>query len=87
MREPLLLFLLVGLVLFALWRVVNPVAATGGPTNRIVLTDDDLRQMSLVWIAQGRPPPTPQQMQSLIEDQSSRGSTLSRSTGARPRQG
>ena len=28
---------------------------------------DDLRQMALVWVAQGRPPPTPQQMQSLIE--------------------
>ena len=67
LREPLLLFVLVGVVLFGVWRVVNPAADRSGPTNRIVLTEDDLRQMALVWIAQGRPPPTPQQMQSLIE--------------------
>jgi hypothetical protein len=67
LREPLLQFILIGVVLFGVWRVVNPAADMRGPANRIVLTEDDLRQMALVWVAQGRPPPTPQQMQSLIE--------------------
>jgi len=67
LREPLLQFILVGVVLFGVWRVVNPAADMRAPANRIVVTDDDLKQMALVWVAQGRPPPTPQQMQSLIE--------------------
>jgi hypothetical protein len=37
------------------------------PANRIVVTEDDLKQMALVWVAQGRPPPTPQEMQNLID--------------------
>ena len=67
LREPLLQFILIGIVLFGVWRVVNPAADMRGPSNRIVLTADDLRQMAMVWVAQGRPPPTPQQMQNLIE--------------------
>ena len=67
LREPLLQFILIGVVLFGVWRVVNPAADMRGPSNRIVVTNDDLKQMALVWVAQGRPPPTPQQMQNLIE--------------------
>ena len=67
LREPLLQFILIGVVLFGVWRLVNPAADMRGPSNRIVVSEDDLRQMALVWTAQGRPPPTPQQMQSLIE--------------------
>ena len=67
LREPLLQFILIGLVLFGVWRVVNPATDIRGPANRIVLTEDDLRQAALVWIAQGRPAPTPEQMQNLIE--------------------
>jgi peptidyl-prolyl cis-trans isomerase C len=33
-----------------------------------VLTDNDLRQLAVQWLAQGRPPPTPDEMRSLIED-------------------
>ena len=36
-------------------------------SNRIVLTSDDLVQMSVAWLAQGRPPPTSEQLQNLIE--------------------
>ena len=35
--------------------------------NRIELTVDDFVQMSVAWLAQGRPPPTSEQMQNLIE--------------------
>nr|WP_249812922.1 peptidylprolyl isomerase [Bradyrhizobium sp. 141] len=66
-REPLVHFLLISVVLFAGYRILHPKSEdTSGP-NRIVLTPDDLVQMSVAWLAQGRPPPTPEQMQNLIE--------------------
>src|SRR5262245_4461990 len=67
LREPLLQFLLVGLLLFGVYRLVQPDASAGNSGNRIVLTEDDLRQMSVQWVAQGRPPPTPAQWRSLID--------------------
>jgi peptidyl-prolyl cis-trans isomerase C len=68
LREPLLQFLVVGVLLFALWKVVSPQSADTGPANRIVLTDDDLKQLATTWMLAGRAPPTDQQMQSLIDD-------------------
>ena len=68
LREPLLQFLLVGVLLFALWKVVNPHSADPGPANRIVLTEDDLKQLATTWMLAGRAPPTAQQMQSLVDD-------------------
>jgi peptidyl-prolyl cis-trans isomerase C len=67
LREPLLHFLLVGLVLFIGYSVLHPKPEATFESNRIVLTPDDLVQMSVTWLAQGRPPPTPEQMQNLIE--------------------
>jgi hypothetical protein len=68
LREPLLQFLVVGVLLFALWRVVGPSANDGGPTTRIVLSEGDLRQLATTWMLAGRPAPNAQQMQSLIDD-------------------
>ena len=67
LRDPLLLFLLVGVGLFALYRWLNPEAFAPETENRIVITEDDLRQMSVQWLAQGRPALTPEEWQSLIE--------------------
>jgi peptidyl-prolyl cis-trans isomerase C len=39
----------------------------GARSNVIELTNDDLLQMSVTWLAQGRPAPTPEQMRSLVE--------------------
>lgn len=66
LREPLLQFLLVGLALFGLWQWLQPANARA-PANRIVITQDDLKQMKAVWVSQGRPPPTAQQLQGLID--------------------
>ncbi len=66
-REPLLHFLVAGAVLFAGYRLLHPPAPSGDTERRIVVTEDDLRQMSLMWLAQGRPPPSPEQMQSLVQ--------------------
>ena len=67
LREPLLHFLLIGAGLFIAYRMFNPIAASDLPSNRIVLTQADLAQMSMTWLAQGRPPPTAEQLKSLIE--------------------
>jgi peptidyl-prolyl cis-trans isomerase C len=66
-REPLIHFLLIGLALFVGYSVLHPKSEATSESNRIVLTPDDLLQMNVAWLAQGRPPPTPAQMQNLIE--------------------
>ena len=67
LREPLLHFLLVGFGLFALYGALNPQIGDPVRPNRIQLTEDDLRQIVLVWTAQWRRPPTSAEMHSLIE--------------------
>jgi peptidyl-prolyl cis-trans isomerase C len=66
LREPLLHFLLVGLVLFAVYRALNPAAVEQEKRSRIELTEDDLRQLEVGWIAQWRRPPTPEEMRRLV---------------------
>ncbi len=65
--EPLVQLLLVGTVLFLGYRALHPSPEAGAPSTRIELTEDDLRQMSVAWLAQGRPAPTPEQMRNLVE--------------------
>jgi hypothetical protein len=67
LREPLLHFLVAGAVLFAVHRLLHPPADGPAASHRIEVTEDDLRQLSLAWVAQGRPRPTPEQMRSLVE--------------------
>jgi len=67
LREPLLWFLLAGGVLFGVYRWMNPEAFNRPDRNRIVLTRDDLTQMSVQWRAQGLPPLSAAQWKSLID--------------------
>lgn len=67
LREPLLHCLVVGLALFLGYRALHPDPGPAAAANRIELTADDFLQMSMAWLAQGRPPPTREQMGSLIE--------------------
>jgi hypothetical protein len=67
LREPLLWFLLAGAALFAAYRAMNPDAFTRPDRNRIVITQDDLTQMSVQWRAQGLPPLSAAQWKSLID--------------------
>jgi peptidyl-prolyl cis-trans isomerase C len=66
-REPLLHFLLIGLALFIIYDRLHPNTDAQTESNRIVLTADDFEQLGVTWLAQGRAPPTPQQMQNLVE--------------------
>ena len=65
--EPLVQFLLIGTVLFLGYRALHPSPEAGALSTRIELTEDDLRQMTIAWQAQGRPLPTAEQMKSLVE--------------------
>jgi peptidyl-prolyl cis-trans isomerase C len=67
LREPLVHFLLIGMALFIGYRALNPAPEAGMRSNVIELTDGDLRQMTVTWLAQGRPAPTPEQMRSLVD--------------------
>ncbi len=65
LSEPLLYFLLAGAALFAGHRWLHP--ETGADVHRIVVTPDDVQQMSVAWLASGRPAPTPEQTRHLID--------------------
>jgi peptidyl-prolyl cis-trans isomerase C len=67
LSEPLVHFLLIGMALFVAYRALNPAAVADARTNVIELTQDDLFQMSVVRLAQGRPAPTPDEMRHLVE--------------------
>ena len=67
LREPLLHFLVAGLLLFAGYRVLHPELSERAEANRIDVTADDLRQLEDVWTAQWHRPPTPDEMRGLVE--------------------
>jgi len=67
LREPLLHFLLAGALIFWTYELLNPAAVRTARVNQIVLTKDDLRQLAVHWLAQGRPPPTADEMRGLVE--------------------
>ncbi len=66
-REPLLHFLIVGALMFGAYFWLNRGSSSGATPQQIVLTEDDMLQMRVSWRAQGRPEPTPQQLQRMIE--------------------
>jgi len=66
LHEPLLQFLLIGLLLFILDRAQNPVSDPQGKAGRIEVTEDDLRQLDVVWAAQWQRHPTPEEVRNLV---------------------
>ncbi|MET0743615.1 MAG: peptidylprolyl isomerase [Microvirga sp.] len=67
LRDPLLHFLLIGVALFCGYRWLNPPPERADRADQIVLTSDDLRQIAIAWMAQGRGKPTPEQVTALVE--------------------
>ena len=67
-REPLLHFLLIGAALFVIYHWLNPIAINSHTSQRIELTNDDIRQLEISWTAQWQRPPTPEEMRNLVED-------------------
>jgi peptidyl-prolyl cis-trans isomerase C len=67
LSEPLLHFLVIGAALFAAYAALNRSSSGQKEERRIVLTEDDLSQITIAILAQGRPAPTIEQMRNLIE--------------------
>ena len=66
-REPLVHFILIGAVLFAVYNALHSKESASSDSKKIVLTADDVDQISLMWQAQGRPAPTAEQIESLLD--------------------
>ena len=67
LREPLLQFLVAGLLLFAGYRILHPEFFRQTGANRIEVTAGDLRQLEDVWTAQWHRPPTQSELNGLVE--------------------
>ena len=65
--EPLLHFFAVGVVVFGAYWLFNEEPETAADGPRIEIGADDIRQMAVAWLAQGRSPLTRDQMQSLVD--------------------
>jgi hypothetical protein len=68
LHEPLFHFLLAGALIFVVYELLNPASRRVEQVNQITLTQDDLRQMAVHWLAQGRPPPTADDMREMVEE-------------------
>jgi len=68
LREPLVHFVVLGVVVFGGYRLMNQQPQPATSKQRIEITPDDLRQLAVVWLAQGREKPTPEQLQSLVNE-------------------
>jgi hypothetical protein len=65
--EPLAQFLVIGLAVFGADRLWVREGQDAAAALRIELTPDDIRQISVAWLAQGRPRPTPDQLAALVD--------------------
>lgn len=65
--EPLLHFLVIGALLFGGYHILAPERGDTADAQEIVLTKDDVRQLAISWLAQGRSAPTPEQVRGLVD--------------------
>jgi len=68
LREPLIQFLLLGTALFAGYSYVTPDASPGSGEYEILLTPDDLLQMTVYFQSQWQRPPTLEEFNLLLEN-------------------
>ena len=68
LREPLVHFLLAGAVLLGLSALFGQSFGVGGNSNRIEVTAERIQQLRETWTRQRGAPPTPEQLNNLIED-------------------
>ena len=66
-REPLIHFLLIGAVLFGLYGFTQAGRMAAAPSQEIRLTLDELAQLTLLYQAQWRRLPTPQELERMVE--------------------
>jgi hypothetical protein len=68
LREPLLHFLLIGLLLFAAYACIKRGRTAGESPTQIVLSLDELATMETYFESQWHRRPTPQEFQAMVED-------------------
>jgi hypothetical protein len=68
LREPLIHFLLIGAVLFAVDHYVQPTQGAAPASKQIQLTFDDLGQLVMLFQSQWRREPTAQELSRLVEN-------------------
>src|SRR5262245_52504420 len=68
LREPLLHFLLIGLVLFGIHAYINRGRVGIESPRQIVLSLEELRTMTAYFEGQWHRPPSPQEFEALVED-------------------
>ena len=68
LSEPLLHFLLIGVVLFGIYAYTNRGRIGIASPRQIVLSLDELRTMTAYFESQWHRPPTPQEFQAMVED-------------------
>jgi peptidyl-prolyl cis-trans isomerase C len=66
LREPLVHFIVLGLLLFVLDRALGSRSDATSSLARIELTEGDLRQLHVAWMAQWQRAPTPDEMRNLV---------------------
>jgi hypothetical protein len=65
--EPLAHFFLAGAVLFAAFSFLEKEPESVADQKQIEINADDIRQIAVSWLSQGRSPPTADQLQSLVD--------------------
>jgi peptidyl-prolyl cis-trans isomerase C len=68
LREPLVHFLLIGAVLFGLYSLTQSGRPGIAPSKEIRLSLDEIAQLTLLYRSQWRRPPTPQELERLVEN-------------------
>ena len=68
LREPLIHFLLIGAVLFGLYSVTQSGRPATAPSKEIRLSLDEIAQLTLLYQSQWRRPPTPQELERMVEN-------------------
>jgi hypothetical protein len=67
LSEPLLHFFVAGVLVFGGYRLLIVEPEQTADPQRIELTSDDIRQLAVAWLAQGRPQPSLDELRSLVE--------------------
>ena len=68
LREPLVHFLLIGAALFGIYKFTPAAGTSSAPQREIRLSLDELAQLALLFQSQWRRPPTPQELERLVEN-------------------
>jgi parvulin-like peptidyl-prolyl isomerase len=68
LREPLIHFLLIGALLFGLYGLMPSAGPATAASKQIRLSQGEIAQLTLLFQSQWRRPPTPQELERLVEN-------------------